>query len=103
MSRDPIEERLKARPLPDLTDPDNPEWTEADFAKARPPEEVLPPEVLAQFPNTKRRGRPPAAVRKEHVSLRLDAEVLAFFRNQGRGWQSDVEGILKAEMKRRAK
>ncbi len=26
--------RLKQLPAPDLTDPDNPEWTEADFARA---------------------------------------------------------------------
>lgn len=103
MSHDPIAERLKALPEPDLTDPDNPELTEADFAKMRPPEEVLPPEVLAQFPNTKRRGRPPVESPKEHVSLRLDPEVLEFFRGQGKGWQSDVERVLRVEMKRRAK
>ena len=103
MSRDPILERLMALPDPDLTDPDNPEWTEADFARARPAEDVLPPEILAQFPNTRRRGRPLADIRKAHVSLRLDPEVLAFFRDQGRGWQGDVEDVLRAEMKRRAK
>jgi len=26
-------------------DDDNPEWTKADFAKARPPAEVIPPEL----------------------------------------------------------
>ena len=103
MSRGPIEERLKGLPEPDLTDPDNPEWTEADFARARPPQEVLPPEVLAQFPNTRRRGRPPVEAPKAHVSLRLDPEVLAFYRGQGKGWQGDVERVLRVEMTRRAK
>jgi hypothetical protein len=28
---------------------DNPAWTADDFARAKPPEEVLPPEVLANF------------------------------------------------------
>lgn len=35
------------------SDPDNPEWTEEDFAKARPPHEVLPPHILAAFPHTR--------------------------------------------------
>lgn len=34
---------------PDLTDPDNPEWTEEDFARARPISEVLPPHIVAQL------------------------------------------------------
>jgi uncharacterized protein (DUF4415 family) len=34
-------------------DHDNPEWTEADFARAKPPEEVLPPRLLAQFKRTR--------------------------------------------------
>ncbi|MDR2213045.1 MAG: hypothetical protein LBE21_05400 [Pseudomonadales bacterium] len=28
-------------------DPDNPEWTEEDFAKARPARDVLPPALYA--------------------------------------------------------
>ena len=44
---DEIAKRLAALPEPDMTDPDNPEWTEEDFARARPIEEVLSPEVIA--------------------------------------------------------
>jgi len=32
-------------------DPDNPEWTDADFARAKSPS-TLPDHVLAAFPNT---------------------------------------------------
>ena len=39
------------------SDPENPEWTEADFAAAKGPEHLLP-ELLAAFPRTKPRGRP---------------------------------------------
>jgi hypothetical protein len=38
---------------PTTADRDNPFWTAADFAKAKRPEEVLPPEVLKQFPKQK--------------------------------------------------
>lgn len=34
-----------------IDDPDNPEWTEADFARAKPPS-ALPDHVLAAFPST---------------------------------------------------
>lgn len=36
-------------PEPDLTDPDNPEWTEEDFANARPITEFVPPHIVAQL------------------------------------------------------
>jgi hypothetical protein len=35
-----------------IDEPDNPEWTEADFARAKP----MPDEILNTFP--KMRGRP---------------------------------------------
>jgi len=33
---------------------------------------------------------------KKMVSLRLDAEVLAFFRKQGKGYQTRINAVLKA-------
>jgi hypothetical protein len=39
---------MNDRSLPpvDLDDPDNPEWTEEDFRRARPASEVLPREIV---------------------------------------------------------
>ena len=65
---------------PELHD-ENPEWTERDFAKAKPASEVLPPEVIAQFKN--KGGRPRIENPKEAVKLRIDADVLAKFRESG--------------------
>jgi len=73
---------------------ENPEWTERDFAKARPASEVLPPEVIAQFRN--KGGRPRSENPKESVKLRIDADVLAKFRESGPGWQTRINGILRA-------
>jgi uncharacterized protein (DUF4415 family) len=73
---------------------ENPEWTQRDFAKARPASEVLPPEVIAQFKN--KGGRPRIENPKEAVKLRIDADVLAKFRESGPGWQTRINGILKA-------
>jgi uncharacterized protein (DUF4415 family) len=42
-----------------------------------------------------RRGlRPPSG--KESISLRVDPEVLGWFRAQGRGWQTRMNAVLKA-------
>jgi len=66
-------------------DLDIPEWTAADFKRARPAAEVFP-EIIAAW--RKRRGRgPQKAPTKKLVSLRLDRDVLERFRKTGPGWQ----------------
>jgi uncharacterized protein (DUF4415 family) len=42
-----------------------------------------------------RRGRPPSAVTKERITIRLSAEVVAAFRASGSGWQTRVDTALK--------
>jgi len=42
-----------------------------------------------------RRGRPPAVIRKQQVTLRLDADVLDTFRSGGPGWQSRINEALR--------
>jgi uncharacterized protein (DUF4415 family) len=86
---------MAARPKfdPDLHD-ENPEWTKQDFARAKPASEVLPPEVIAQFKN--KGGRPRIENAKQAVKLRIDADVLAKFRASGPGWQTRINGILRA-------
>jgi uncharacterized protein (DUF4415 family) len=73
------------------TDADNPEWTQADFAKARAPEDVLPADVLSKF--GKHRG-PQKAPKKVPVSIRLSPIVVTHFRDQGPGWQARIDAIL---------
>ena len=85
---------------PDMTDPNNPEWTEADFARAKPASEALPAEVIAAF--KKKAGRPRAEVAKVPVSLRLDPDVLAAFKATGTGWQTRINDALRRVMPERA-
>jgi uncharacterized protein (DUF4415 family) len=73
-------------------DDENPEWTEGDFKKARPPHEVLSSEVLKAFPRT--RG-PQSEPKKIPVSIRLTAEVVERFKAEGPGWQSRIDAVLK--------
>lgn len=35
-------------------------------------------------------------VPKEHVSLRLDADIIHFFKKDGRGYQSKINAVLKS-------
>lgn len=88
-------------PEPDLTDPDNPEWTSEDFARAKGPES-LPLEVLAGFPKTVARlrgpGRKPA---KRQQTLRLDPDVVAYFKAGGQKWQTRINAVLREVMERR--
>lgn len=72
-------------------DTDNPEWTASDFAKAKPPEAVLPPNIAAQF--RKVRG-PQRAPKKVPVSLRLDENVIEHYKKQGSGWQTKINDTL---------
>lgn len=73
-------------------DDENPEWTRDMFAKARPAEAVLPPEVLAAFKRP--RGRPAKAAPKVRVAVRLDPDVVAHFRATGPGWQTRINDAL---------
>ena len=62
-----------------VVDRDNPPWSE----------EMLGPPVM-------RRGRgPQKAPTKVLTTIRLDADVIAFFRAQGRGYQSRINQALR--------
>ena len=68
-----------------VADPDNPAWTEG----------MLGAPVL-------KRGRgPQAAPTKVLTSIRLDADVLEFFKSQGDGYQSRINEALRKELDRK--
>jgi uncharacterized protein (DUF4415 family) len=75
-----------------IFDDDNPEWTKEDFARARPPAEVLPSELLAQFKKTRGLQKAPTKVA---VSIRLSPEVISHFKAKGPGWQSRIDDALR--------
>ncbi|WP_126174602.1 BrnA antitoxin family protein [Altericroceibacterium xinjiangense] len=80
---------------PPADDDDNPEWTEEDFARARPAAEVLGREKAALI--LRRPGPPclPPSERKQPVSIRLSPDVLQALRDSGDGWQTRVDEILR--------
>lgn len=45
-----------------------------------------------------RRGLAPLPA-KQQITLRLDADVIAWFRDQGKGYQTQINAVLQAYMK----
>lgn len=72
-------------------DPDAPEWTDEDWARARPAIEV-DPELVEQYLRTRGKQKTPA---KELISIRIDADLAAHFRNSGPGWQTRLNDTLR--------
>ena len=42
-----------------------------------------------------RRGRPPVDAPKVSTTVRLDADVVEFFRSEGSGWQTRLNAALR--------
>jgi uncharacterized protein (DUF4415 family) len=82
---------MAKRKAQEIIDDENPEWTEEDFARARPAIEVVP-EIVAAY--LRRRGKQKAPVKKL-ISLRLDPDVIDHFRARGKGWQARINATLR--------
>jgi uncharacterized protein (DUF4415 family) len=68
-------------------------YTDEELENFKPFEESDLPE---EFKNAVRKGRPPQDVHKIPVSIRLSAEVVEHYRATGKGWQTRMDGDLKA-------
>jgi len=87
-------------------DVDNPEWTPEDMAKARPAADVLPGLIGAKAAAEllrRGKGRPLKEDRKVNQTIRLDPDVLEAFRNEGKGWQSLINQVLRQNMPKHQK
>lgn len=87
-------------------DDENPEVTEEMFAKARPAAEILPHYIGEQATQEllrRGRGRPAKANRKVSQHLRLDPDVVEAYRQEGAGWQTRMNQVLRAHMPTRHK
>ena len=75
---------------------DSPPLTKRMLQGMRPCRESMPPKIFAKL--TKGRG-PQKAPTKEQVSLRVDREVLEYYRSTGKGWQGRINAALRRAMK----
>jgi uncharacterized protein (DUF4415 family) len=84
----PIEAEIQAQIK---ADPDDFEPSDAELAHAT--------SFALAFPDlaagVKRRGRPPLEASKQLVTLHLDQDVIAKFKNTGRGWQQKINDALR--------
>ncbi len=76
------------------SDPDAPEATDEQLAKAQPFDEAFP--ALAEEMRKNVGGRPRSETPKVPVSLRLDPDVVARFKAKGPGWQTRMNKALRA-------
>jgi uncharacterized protein (DUF4415 family) len=93
---------MPRKPNPELLDHDAPEAAKEWFAKARPASEMLGEllgDKVAKEMLKPKRGRPALAKPKEHVNIRLDADVLGAFKETGTGWQTRVNNALRDWLK----
>lgn len=78
------------KPLPPVDFDDNPEWTEDDFAKAKPASQAL----------VRKPGRPVGSTSstKQQIALRVDVDVVETFKNSGAGWQTRMNEALRTRV-----
>lgn len=80
----PTEDEDAAITAAAVADPDAAPYTDSEWESVKP--------VL-------KRGRPPAAMTKERITIRLSPEVVQAFRASGEGWQTRVDAALKDWLK----
>jgi uncharacterized protein (DUF4415 family) len=90
---------MKKKPDPEMIDKENPAWTDAMFAKARPASEVFPD--LAAHSEKRKRGQrgPQKKPRKVLISLRLEESTVEAYKAGGRGYQTRMAAVLEEHAK----
>jgi len=83
-----------------IDDPDSPELTPELIGRMRPMREVYP-EFVREIEKMRARGRPKLEHPKVQVTLRLDADVVGAFKEDGPGWQGRINDELKKTVKRK--
>jgi uncharacterized protein (DUF4415 family) len=91
--------KKEVSPVP-RPDDENPEWTRNEIRDARPALDVISEVfgVHAADSIKRGRGRPPKSDKKINQTLRLDADVLQAYRQQGQGWQTRINQVLREHM-----
>jgi uncharacterized protein (DUF4415 family) len=72
---------------------ENPEWTEANSARAVPFGTMFPAQLASWEKNLG--GRPKTARPKVHIGFRLSADVVAGVKATGKGYNARVERLLR--------
>lgn len=57
--------------------------------------DMKPVSEFSKLKKLVKRGRPPKKNPKQSTTIRLNADVLYFFKNRGKGWQTEINNILQ--------
>jgi uncharacterized protein (DUF4415 family) len=77
--------KVRAMRDQDIDLSDHPQWTAQEIAGA-----------------TRRSGRgPQKAPLKARITIRLDADIVSYYRSLGRGWQTQLNDMLRKKLARR--
>jgi uncharacterized protein (DUF4415 family) len=83
-----------------LDNDDVPELDESWFNRSRPAADVLP-DILGKNAAAELLNRKPGqrgeqiSPKKERITIRLQSDILEFFRSTGPGWQTRIDTALK--------
>lgn len=75
----------------DIDDPDNPEWTEEDFTRARP---------ISEFPELRAALVGARVLPARRVTLSVSQTAVDHFRAQGRGWRERMAAEVEKAAQR---
>ena len=88
---------MAKKPDPSLIDEENQEWSDADFARAKPAREMLPPAAYDALVKKKPGQRGPGKnAPKVPITIRIDAAALARIKAGGPRWQTRLSKIIEA-------
>jgi uncharacterized protein (DUF4415 family) len=88
----------KLPPPPDFDD-DAPELTDEEIKKLRPAREWF---AERGIPMPKPIGRPKAEAVKRSVTIRMDEDVVDYFKASGPGWQTRMHEVLAREARKKS-
>ncbi|WP_421566491.1 BrnA antitoxin family protein [Ochrobactrum sp. EDr1-4] len=75
---------------------DSPSLTEEEIKSLKPAKEILPTAFFAELEKGRTtRGRPRIDKPKEAVTLRLDPDVVARFKANGKNWRANMNDALR--------
>ncbi|NEJ70228.1 hypothetical protein GR197_06685 [Rhizobium phaseoli] len=74
---------------------DNPPLSNEEMARAKPFKEAFPEVAEKMERAIAARGRPKLDSPKQPLNIRLDADIIQFYKATGKGWQSRMNDALR--------
>lgn len=89
---------MASKHLPELGPDDAPYLTDEQVKELKPAKEFF---ADLGIPVPKPLGRPKAAKVKQSVTIRMDEDIVAYFKAGGPGWQTRMHDVLAREARKK--